>query len=91
LIIYHFTRKDDLLKFLDAAEYTGDTLKTEGFIHCFTTDQGIDVVNIVDLSPGDNGNFVLPVDKRFLIYQDFHAATFLPFLRICNGIKKLAG
>jgi len=101
------------MNILDGEEYTGDTLKTEGFIHCSTLDQVIGVANqrfkgqtglvllcietdlakpeiryenleggkklfphiygalngdairnLVYLTPGDDGNFILPVEVR---------------------------
>jgi uncharacterized protein (DUF952 family) len=45
MIIYHITRKNEM-KILDGEEYTGDTLKTEGFIHCSTLNQ---VIGVADL------------------------------------------
>jgi len=45
MIIYHIARKEELLKVLEGENYFGDTLKSEGFIHCSTIDQIIDVAN----------------------------------------------
>jgi len=45
MIIYHITRKENLRGVLDSGNYTGDTLQTEGFIHCSTANQVIEVAN----------------------------------------------
>jgi uncharacterized protein (DUF952 family) len=45
MIIYHITKKEDLPRLLSDEAYTGDTLLTEGFIHCSTASQVLDVAN----------------------------------------------
>ncbi|MGD0002893.1 MAG: DUF952 domain-containing protein [Anaerolineaceae bacterium] len=45
MIIYHITRKNEIIMILNGEEYTGDSLKAEGFIHCSNLDQVIDVAN----------------------------------------------
>ena len=44
-MIYHIVSKSDWQKSADADTYRGDTLATEGFIHCSDIDQVIDVAN----------------------------------------------
>ena len=45
MIIYHIARKTSVQDLSDGEEYTGDTLKTEGFIHCSTAAQVMVVAN----------------------------------------------
>ena len=45
MIIYHITRKEKLQTGQAGSDYTGDTLQTEGFIHCSTAAQVIEVAN----------------------------------------------
>jgi uncharacterized protein (DUF952 family) len=45
VIIYHITRKENLPAVLAGGDYAGDTLQTEGFIHCSTAAQVIEVAN----------------------------------------------
>jgi uncharacterized protein (DUF952 family) len=45
MIIYHITRKENLPVVLSGGDYSGDTLPTEGFIHCSTAAQVIEVAN----------------------------------------------
>ena len=115
MIIYHITKKAEIKKILEGEGYSGDTLQSEGFIHCSTLDQVIGVANqrfkgqadlvllcietdlvkpeiryenleggnsifphiygtlnknaicnLVDLSPGDDGNFMLPKEMSGL-------------------------
>jgi len=44
-MIYHIVSRADWQAALDAEEYRGDSLETEGFIHCSTKDQLLSVVN----------------------------------------------
>ncbi|MCB2178615.1 DUF952 domain-containing protein [bacterium] len=44
-MIYHIVSKSDWEKAADTDTYRGDTLATEGFIHCSDIDQVIDVAN----------------------------------------------
>jgi uncharacterized protein (DUF952 family) len=45
MLIYHITRKEKLQPVLAGSDYSGDTLQTEGFIHCSTASQVIEVAN----------------------------------------------
>lgn len=45
MIIYHITRKNEIIKILNGEEYAGDSLRTEGFIHCSNLDQVIGIAN----------------------------------------------
>ena len=45
MIIYHITKKENLPGVLSGGDYAGDTLPTEGFIHCSTAAQVIEVAN----------------------------------------------
>ena len=45
MIIYHITRKENLPGVMAGGDYSGDTLQTEGFIHCSTAAQVIGVAN----------------------------------------------
>ena len=45
MIIYHIARKEDLQKVFAGEKYQGDTLQTEGFIHCSTAAQVVEVAN----------------------------------------------
>jgi len=45
MIIYHIARKASLQRVLDGEAYRGDSLITEGFIHCSTAAQVVDVAN----------------------------------------------
>jgi uncharacterized protein (DUF952 family) len=45
MIIYHIARKENLQSVLAGSDYAGDTLQTEGFIHCSTAGQVIGVAN----------------------------------------------
>jgi uncharacterized protein (DUF952 family) len=139
MIIYHITRKNEIMNILDGEEYTGDTLKTEEFIQCSTLDQVIGVANqrfngqtglallcietdlakteiryenleggkklfphiygalnrdtirkLVYRTPGEDGNFVLPVEVRGILIAKNFLATFLSFHRISYGIEKQA-
>ena len=44
-IITHFTRPSAWESAKQAGAYTGDTLATQGFIHCSTPEQVVDVAN----------------------------------------------
>jgi uncharacterized protein (DUF952 family) len=46
-IILHITRKADWQKATKSGEYTADTLKTQGYIHCSTPEQVIPVANFL--------------------------------------------
>ncbi len=60
MIIYHITSKAKLQPVLDGTDYTGDTLQTEGFIHCSTASQVLEVAN--QRFKGQSGLVVLLID-----------------------------
>jgi len=45
MLIYHITKKEKLEGVLVGGDYTGDTLQSEGFIHCSTAAQVIGTAN----------------------------------------------
>ena len=45
MIIYHIARKEGMQEVMAGKEYSGDSLGTEGFIHCSTSAQVVDVAN----------------------------------------------
>jgi len=45
MIIYHIAKNEGIQKVLEGENYSGDSLISEGFIHCSSADQVIDVVN----------------------------------------------
>ncbi len=59
--ILHIIEKDKWNK--DAIEYEGDTLKTEGFIHCSTPEQVIEVANYMFKGKPDLQLLVIDEDK----------------------------
>jgi uncharacterized protein (DUF952 family) len=60
MFIYHITRKENLPEIPAGMDYTGDTLQTEGFIHCSTADQLIEVAN--QRFKGQSGLVVLIIE-----------------------------
>ena len=44
-VIFHITTRDQWTRAVSAGEYRGDTLATEGFIHCSREDQITEVAN----------------------------------------------
>ena len=46
-MIYHIVSKSDWAAVGDATHYRGDTLDTEGFIHCSTLEQVLDTANFI--------------------------------------------
>ena len=64
MIIYHITIKEDLQKIPDGADYNADTLRTEGFIHCSTAGQIIDLAN--QRFKGQSGLVLLCIETDLL-------------------------
>ncbi|MBW4572509.1 MAG: DUF952 domain-containing protein [Tolypothrix carrinoi HA7290-LM1] len=52
-IILHITRREEWEKAKVAGFYRGDTLDSEGFIHCSTPTQVIKVANFLFINQGD--------------------------------------
>ena len=66
-MIYHIVSRADWEAALDSAEYRGDSLETEGFIHCSTRLQVVDVAN--HWFPGKHGLLLLTIDPGRLSSQ----------------------
>jgi uncharacterized protein (DUF952 family) len=60
MTIYHITRREDWEQARSAGEYRGDTLDTDGFIHCSTVEQFVGVAN--SYYPGQHGLVLLCID-----------------------------
>ncbi len=77
MIIYHITSKEKLQTVLAGSDYTGDTLQTEGFIHCSTAGQVIEVAN--QRFKGQSGLVVLLIDtdlvKPEIRYENLEGGT----------------
>jgi uncharacterized protein (DUF952 family) len=77
MIIYHITRQELLPKVLAGSDYAGDTLLTEGFIHCSTASQVIDVAN--QRFKGQPGLVVLAIEadlvKPEVRYENLEGGT----------------
>jgi uncharacterized protein (DUF952 family) len=63
-IIYHIARRADWLRARAEGVYRGDTLASEGFIHCSTKDQVVRVAN--HLFMGRSGLALLTIDESRL-------------------------
>jgi uncharacterized protein (DUF952 family) len=58
--IYHFISQSDLAKFLSPTDFSLPSLESEGFIHCSTLEQVVDVANF--LAPYDEEMQLLEID-----------------------------
>lgn len=71
-MIYHIVSKSDWEAVGDSTHYQGDTLDTEGFIHCSTIEQVLDTANF--LFHGRDNLVLLQIDptklKSPLKYED---------------------
>lgn len=74
-IIYHIAAKVAWEKALTAGTYYGDTLETEGFIHCSTREQILDTAN--SYFRGQEGLVLLSIDaskvQSPVRYEDLYA------------------
>lgn len=61
-VIYHITQAEAWAKAVEAGQYTAESLKTEGFIHCSTAAQVVGVAN--QLFMGQRGLVLLCVDLQ---------------------------
>lgn len=66
-MIYHITPRVDWEAAAGAEYYRGDSLQTEGFIHCSTRLQVVDVAN--HWFPGRHGLLLLTIDPGRLSSQ----------------------
>ena len=66
-MIYHFITETDLSKYLTESELRVPSLDTEGFIHCSTLEQVLDVANF--LAPYSEEMQLLEIDES-LVSQD---------------------
>jgi uncharacterized protein (DUF952 family) len=60
MMIYHITQRKAWEQTRPAGEYRGDTLDTQGFIHCSTSGQVVRVAN--SYYPGQRGLVLLCID-----------------------------
>jgi uncharacterized protein (DUF952 family) len=60
MMIYHITQRKAWELARSAGEYRGDTLDTQGFIHCSTSRQVVSVAN--SYYPGQHGLVLLCID-----------------------------
>ena len=60
--IFHICSKHAWAKAQEEGEYSGDTLITEGFIHCSTPEQVIEVAN--NLFKGNSDLMLLVIDEN---------------------------
>lgn len=60
-MIYHFITETDLARHLSESELRLPSLETEGFIHCSTLDQVLDVANF--LAPYSEEMQLLEIDE----------------------------
>jgi len=67
LVIYHIVPREDWQAFRDAEDYRGDSLETEGFIHCSTWAQLLEVAN--HWFPGRDDLLLLKIDPARLSAQ----------------------
>jgi len=61
MMIYHITQRKAWELARQAGEYRGDTLDTQGFIHCSTSGQVVGVAN--SYYPGRHGLVLLCIDE----------------------------
>ncbi len=77
MIIYHITSQAKLQPVLTGTDYTGDTLQTEGFIHCSTAGQVLEVAN--QRFKGQSGLVVMLIDtdqvKPEIRYENLEGGT----------------
>lgn len=66
-MIYHIVPRVDWEAVLDAEDYRGDSLETEGFIHCSTLEQLLGVAN--HWFPGRDDLLLLKIDPSMLSAQ----------------------
>ena len=66
-MIYHIVPREDWEAVLDAEDYRGDSLETEGFIHCSTREQLLGVAN--HWFPGIEDLLLLKIDPGKLEAQ----------------------
>ena len=66
-MIYHIVPREDWEAVRDAEDYRGDSLETEGFIHCSTKEQLLGVAN--QWFPGRDDLLLLKVDPGKLSAQ----------------------
>jgi len=66
-MIYHIVPKEDWQAVLDAEDYRGDSLEAEGFIHCSTRDQLLDVAN--HWFPGRDDLLLMKIDPGLVSAQ----------------------
>ncbi|MBN1427629.1 MAG: DUF952 domain-containing protein [Anaerolineae bacterium] len=59
-IVYHITNHESWEQAKSAGEYQGDTLESDGFIHCSTVHQVVPVAN--SYYPGQHGLVLLCID-----------------------------
>ena len=67
MMIYHIVPKGDWEAVHDAEDYRGDSLETEGFIHCSTKEQLLGVAN--HWFPGRDDLLLLKIDPGKLSAQ----------------------
>lgn len=71
-MILHIIENEEWQKGIDQGEYTPSTLITEGFIHCATTDQVIEIANL--FFSGATDLKILCIDPKKvnskIIYED---------------------
>jgi uncharacterized protein (DUF952 family) len=61
-VIYHITKRDDWQNAMPSGTYRGDTLDTEGFIHCSTADQVVRTAN--KYYRGESGLVLFHIDPE---------------------------
>lgn len=73
-MILHIMHYSYLKKALLEGEYAPESLEEEGFIHCSTPEQVIDVANAI--YKGQSGLFLLYIDERKvgpkIVYEDLY-------------------
>ncbi|MFN2145435.1 MAG: DUF952 domain-containing protein [Anaerolineales bacterium] len=81
-MIYHIVSKSDWTAVGDATHYRGDTLDTEGFIHCSTLEQVLDTANYLFRARKDLVLLQInPVKLRSpLKYEDAGDGRFFPHI-----------
>ena len=81
-MIYHIVSKSDWASMGDSPLYRGDTLDTEGFIHCSTLEQVLDTANY--LFKGREDLALLQIDpeklKSPLKYEDAGDGRLFPHI-----------
>ncbi len=86
-MIYHIVSKSDWAAVGNSPYYRGDTLDTEGFIHCSTIEQVLDTANY--LFKGREDLVLLQIDesklKSLLKYEDGGDGRLVPTHLRPNG------